>query len=190
MNISDEVVRDCELTKVDLQRKKQAQDKAQLNLLRSWLANQHFQGCRTASITIHLKRDKRHASFSTSSWKVEDQADRISIMFFRYLNKKLYGKGFRNHGKHVRFCASLHIEGGNPHLHVVAEIPEDRSDLELFKRITEEFCRQQSLWNEVAANPYVDETRFNKGALQYNNDNTKCRDFDDIDGPESLRLVR
>lgn len=189
MNITDEVVRDIDLTEIDLQRKKQKQDKEQLKLLRSWLAS-HFQGCRTASITIHLKRGNHHARFTQTNWKIEQQADQVATLFYNQLNEHLYGKAFRRYGKHVRFCASLHIDGGNPHLHIVSEIPKDRDDLEIFKAFVEGFCVQPSMLKEVSGRPYVDETRHNYSALQYNNDNTKCRDFVDIDGTESLRLFR
>ncbi len=202
MNFTDNDA-SIKLNKLDLDRQKKNRDAFQTVAINDCL-EKHFNGKKTASISFHLYRRSldlpgNRSVIRGNDWVVEDLADKIARRFSRELNRHFYGHAADRYGKSVRIVVSLHNDS-NPHLHILAEVLDERGGIDALKSFTKNFCLESfNRHKDVMPNPYVSETFSVKQSLSYNNDNDKARGrdvrdgkvrgWDFLEGVDSLRLV-
>jgi hypothetical protein len=181
MNLTDNA-ENLKLNKRDLDRQKKIRDADQTAAINECL-EKHFDGMKTASISFHLYRKSldlpgNRSTIRGNDWVVEDTADKIARRFSRELNRHFYGNAADRYEKKVRLVVSLHNDA-SPHLHIVAEVLEDRGGIAALKSFTDEFCLKSfNKFKDILPKAYVEETVSLKHSLSYNNDNDKARGRD------------
>lgn len=202
MNLIDNDT-NAKLTKQDLNRQKRVRENDQSKLINDWLVNV-FGERKTAAVSFHLNRKAfdhpgNRSTIRGNDWIIEDVADKIARRFSKSLNRHFYGKSADRHDRTVRIIVCLHNDN-NPHLHIIAEVLDERGGISALKEFADEFCiKSFNTFKDILPKVYVDETFSVKRSLSYNNDNDKARggdlydgkirDWDFYEGAESIRLV-